>query len=121
MGYVGSWGDWYQSPRPSAEHEGSLDLAPKPGEAQRPTEQASGCVSKDAKQSISPGTWGLPWLSPWQRGGGCHFFPKVEAAGRTFPKGETPVPKMPAPQVQGTAGKALGGPGEARALPVTTA
>lgn len=45
---------------------------------------------------------------------GSHFFPEVEAAGRAFPKRETPVPKMPAPQAQGIAGKAPGGPGEAQ-------
>lgn len=96
-----------QTPNPVGS-EGSLGLAPKSGEARSLAD--SGSVSKDRNkaQVTSPGTWAV---TPTEGG---PFFPKVEAAGRVFPKGETPVPKMPATQAQGTTGKAPGGPSEAQ-------
>lgn len=105
-----SWGNKHQRPSHLAR-------------GQNPAQQTSGSISKKT-QSTGHIAWDLGVLGchPCTGGRGGHFFPKVEAAGGAFPKGEAPVPKMPTPQTQGTiAGKDPGGPGEASALPVTTA
>lgn len=84
--------------------EGSLGLAPKSGGTRSLANSGSVFKDRNKAQVISPETWGLPLTVIPTEGG--HFFPKVEAAGRVFPKGEIPVPKVPATQAQGTTGEA---------------